>query len=193
MPIFFFCRSITATMYLFVLGQISGPRRWRTVWRLFQVGSLGNSLKTQRSGEGGLQARKERNISTVPLCYSASYLQCGPSLVRRRSWPSFFMSTRACDIWQVRVHRDLSCECWTWLCHLVAVSLRMCRRSALLGVTTLLSHCQPQCDNDTGYFAKRMVRIESGISGVLTSVPFHSTQCLYLIGPPNRYEIAPPH
>ncbi|KAF8501472.1 hypothetical protein F5888DRAFT_1233664 [Russula emetica] len=77
----------------------------------------------------------------------------------------------------------------TWLCHLVTTSLRMCRHSALLGVTTWLSHgLLSQCDNDTRYFAKTMVRIGSGISGVVTSVPFHSPRLL----PRMRSEIVPP-
>jgi hypothetical protein len=82
-----FYGSITVMMYLFVLGQISGPRR-SSVGVLYggyswQIGNLDNSLTKQGSGEGAWQARTERNISTV--------------LLMRRSWLSFFMSPRACD------------------------------------------------------------------------------------------------
>jgi hypothetical protein len=89
-------------------------------------------------------------------------------------------------VWQV--HRDPSLRnlgsAMTWLCQLVAISLWKGRRSALLDVTTWLSHCLLQCDDDARYFTKRVARIESHISGAVTS--FHSFRSPCLVCPPNK-------
>jgi hypothetical protein len=97
------------------IGVLYGGYSW-------QVGSLDNSLKTQRWEEGAWQVRTERKISTVSPCYGAADRHCGSSLIMRRSWRSesfrVFMSPRACDTPASvygKLHRDLSCEFWDLL------------------------------------------------------------------------------
>ena len=156
---------------------------WRTVRRLLRVGSLDNLLRTWKASK-----RRDIRTQSCPLCYGAADRHCGSSSTMRRSWSSSFMSPHTCDrsasVYGKYIVRDLSsiilesAMTWLMLCRMVAISPWICHRSAL---STWFSHGLSPCDNGTRYGP-----IESGISMVVLSAPFHSLRCQFLACSPNK-------